>query len=612
MRRPLKWLVGGLGVLAAGGLVVAVAVAILLDPVRVRDRLAAIVHEQTGRELRIAQPVELSLLPSIGVVLREVALEGPPAAGDEPAARAAELRVQVGIASLLTGRPELDSLRVRGLVLPLGRDGQGERRWALIGDATVELEGQPDPVRQWRLELAARVTAEWLPPEGFDLLARARVRHDLASRELRVAPLEISGADARLTGEVRAHLDESVVLEGRLELTATSPRGLLARLGRPAIRTSDPAVLGRLAASLPFRADAAGLAIDGLSLTLDETTVSGRLAVVAGAKGLTFDLAADRLDLDRYLPPSAPSAPIAAPAEDRPGPTPTAGAPAAGGVLEPDALAALDLDGSLGVAALKAGGAHLTEVRTHWRAAAGVVNLAAEAKLYGGTARSTGTLDLTAGEPATSLKGALQGVDLRGLLADTTGRSRLSGTADIDADLRWRGLSEVAAMRSLDGAARLALRDGAVQGIDLDGLVRNALAKVLGRKTAELGRQTAFSELTATLAARNGVVSNHDLRATSALLGLTGAGTIDLPGNRIDYLARARLHESAVGLLGERLADLRDTPIPVRFAGRLDAPTVALDVEEVLRSRGGQYLQRRLEDKLKGQWGDKLKRFLDR
>jgi AsmA protein len=280
--------------------------------------------------------------------------------------------------------------------------------------------------------------------------------------------------------------------------------------------------------------------------------------------------------------------------------------------LPAEALRALDLDGSVQIGALTAGGARLAEFRAHWRAAAGAVTQTAEARLYGGSARATSTLDLNPAPPAMTLEGALQDVDLRGLLADTARWSRLSGTASIDADLRWRGLSEAELKGSLDGRARVAVRDGAVQGFDLDGLVRKALAAVQGGRPAEVAGVTAFSELTATLTARDGVLSNRDLRATSALLSLTGAGTIDLAADRIDYLAKAMVREPALGPLGDRLAELRDTPIPVRVTGSLAAPSVTLDVAEVLRSQAGRSIQRKVEEKLKGEWGDKLKKFLDR
>jgi len=65
-------------------LVVALAVVLLLDPVRVRDQLVSVVREQTGRELQIAQPVDLSLFPWLGVALREVRLGNAPGFGDEP------------------------------------------------------------------------------------------------------------------------------------------------------------------------------------------------------------------------------------------------------------------------------------------------------------------------------------------------------------------------------------------------------------------------------------------------------------------------------------------------------------------------------------------------
>lgn len=614
MRRPLKWLVGALGLLAALGLAVGLALFLLLDPVRVRDQLAVLVHDQTGRVLQIAGPVELSLAPSLGVVLREVRLGNAAGVGDDLLARAAELRVRLKALPLLSGRVEIDSLAVRGLVLDLGRRSKGEPAWTLAGDGILALDGLPSGPPGYRIDLAGRAAGRGLPAQGIALEARADLRYDPESQALVAAPVEVATTGLRLHGEIRGHLVENPSFEGRLEVTDASPRALLALLGGPEVRTADPAALGRVAATVPFRIDARAFVSDGLSLTLDDTRVTGRLAVTDLASGTTsFELAADRLDLDRYLPapvPPAPGGPVAGAAAGRPE---AAGALVGGAAALPaEALRALDLDGSVQIGALTAGGARLAEFRAHWRAAAGAVTQTAEARLYGGSARATSTLDLNPAPPAMTLEGALQDVDLRGLLADTARWSRLSGTASIDADLRWRGLSEAELKGSLDGRARVAVRDGAVQGFDLEGLVRKALAAVQGGRPAEVAGGTAFSELTATLTAQDGVLSNRDLRATSALLSLTGAGTIDLSADRIDYLAKAMVREPALGPLGDRLAELRDTPIPVRVTGSLAAPSVTLDVAEVLRSQAGRSIQRKVEEKLKGEWGDKLKKFLDR
>lgn len=703
MGRPSKWLIAGLGVLAVIALVVALAGVLLLDPQRVRDRLVSVVRDQTGRELQIAQPVDLSLFPWFGVALREVSLGNAPGFGDEPLARADELRVRVKVLPLLSGNVEVDSLVLRGLALNLARNAQGDVNWrdvrvptpaaaggaggagragapsapgvvaflvggielsdgrlswrdqragtgyvldalelrtgaiaaglaapvrvgtrlrlepsgrelGLAGTGNLELGERLATIAVPDLDLSVRAEGEGLPKSGLDLRVRSALRYDRESDALVLAPLQIAGGGVQVTGEVRgARLAGDPAFEGRLELAPTSPRDLLALFGKGEIATADPAVLARLTATLPFKTDARSVAIDGLSLTLDDTALTGRLSVVDLATGaIRFDLAADRLDVDRYLSP-ATAASGEAPGQAKVAAPQAAGAVVAGGAgLPVETLRALDLDGSLRVGTLRIGGARLSDVRTQWRARGGAITQTAEARLYGGSGRSTSTVDVRPAQPGLAVKASLQGVDLRGLLADTTGQSRVAGTATADADLRWNGLSEAEFRRTLGGTARLALRDGAIQGFDLDALVQNGLAAAQGGRAGGGANQTAFSELTATLTAQNGVLSNRDLRATSSLLSLTGGGTIDLPANRIDYLARATLQESARGRLGGRLAELGDTPIPVRFTGSLDAPKVTLDVEEVLRTRAGQQIQRKVEEKLKGEWGDKLRKFLDR
>jgi AsmA protein len=699
--RPLKWLIGGLAALAVLVLAVVLAVVLLLDPVRVRDQLVSIVREQTGRELQIAQPVDLGFFPWLGVGLRGVRLGNAPGFGDEPLASADEIRIRVKVLPLLSGHLEVDSLVLRGLALNLARTAKGEVNWSdtrppagapsggtkgqttaaeqglaafliggvdlsggrvawrdqrarvgyvlddlelktgaiaagltvpfrfgarvrpegttrrltLTGAGNAQLDDRLTAIQVRDLDLKARAESEGLPRGGVEIGARAGVRYDIASQALTVAPLEVGGAGLHLSGEVRgSRLADDPAFEGRLDLADAKPRALLAVLGAADVPTADPAVLGRLSAKLPFRAGTRSLSIEGLSLTLDDTAVSGRLTVPDLATGaLRFDLAVDRLDLDRYLPPAGQGRPSSAAPPDTTARPKAAGALVAGGTALPvEVLRGLDVDGSLRVGALKAGGARLSELRMHVRGQAGTITQTAEARLYGGSGQSTSTIDVKHAQPAMTLKGSLQGIDLRGLLADTTGQSRLSGHGSIDADLRWSGLSETEIKRSLDGNARFALRDGALQGFDLDGLVRNALAAAQGGKAAGVAGQTRFSELTASVTAQNGVLSNRDLRATSALLGITGAGTLDLPANRIDYLARATVLESAQGQLGGQLASLRDTPIPVRFSGKLDSPAIRLDVEEVLKSGAGQQIQRKVEEKLKGEWGDKLRNILGR
>ena len=622
MTRPVKWLLGGVGAVAAVALAGLLAIALLLEPARVRDQLVSLVRSQTGHHLEIARPVRSGLFPWLGVSLRELRLDDAHGFGGEPLARADELSVRVRVLPLLAGRLEMSAFVLKGLDLNLVRNAKGETNWGAArgrgpapsgGGAAHDPAGVPGGLAALLLggvELTGgRVT--WQDH-------RARTHHLFEDLELHLGafasdrPIPI-----RFGTRVRAE-------QPRREIVVAGSGNL--RLGEPLTTVQIPDLELKVTAAgegLPagglnvaartgvlYDVDGGTLTLDDLNLTLDGTAVRGRLAVSDfAAPALQFDLAADRLDLDHYA---------ATPGQAEPLPSATARPQTAGALVA--AAAALPaatwqgviLDGGLAVGAIKAGGARLSGFRARWRARDGVVTQTAEAELYGGSARSMSMLDVTGAQPTMTLKGDLQGVDVQGLLQDTTGRRRLSGTGTLEADLRWAGASAADIKRTLNGTARLALRDGAIQGFDLDALVQNALAVLRGVKGNATEIQTPFSALTASLTAVDGVLSNTDLQGTSAFLGIAGAGTIDLPAHRIDYLAKATVLESAEGRVPARLRDLRGIPIPVRFAGRLDAPTIRLDLDEALKGATRQQIERRVEEKLKGEWGDKLKRFLGR
>jgi len=704
MKTSVKWLTGSVGVLLLLALLGAGAVLALLDPERVRDELVEIVKAQTGRDLQIEQPVELSLFPWLGVSLRAVSLGNDPRFGPEPLARAEQLRVRVRVLPLLAGWLELDRLVLDGLALNLARNAQGEANWRTLaarpepvpGAATaphglatervlapfllggVELTrgriawhdaqagrrylledlslrtgavtaGLAVPVRlAGRLQLerprrelgltatgtvslddAFRVVAtpdlvlgveaegEGLPAEGVAVEARAGLQYDSARQTLEIAPLELVGPALRLTGRLSASaLAGAPVLDGQVDVAEARPRELLPLLGVDAPRTTDPAAFGRASGGLPFRVDGEAAVFDRLTQTLDDTTLNGTLTVTdLAAPAVRFELAADRLDLDRYLPPprGATSAPAAEAGDARPARPEAAGAViAAGAALPVEPLRRLDLAGSLRADTLKVGGARLADVRTTWRAQGGLVTQTAEARLYGGSGRTTSTLDARPAQPALGVTGSLKDVDLGALLADTTGGGRLAGTGTVDADLRWVGLDETQLRRTLNGSLRLAVRDGAVRGFDLDALVRDALAAARGDAAGGGSAQTDVAELTASATVRNGVPTNRDLRARSSLLQVTGEGTIDLPANRIDYRAMATVVKGAQDRLGVRVKELEDAVVPVRFTGSLDEPTIRLDVDAVLKDQAWRQIERKVEEKLKGEWGDQLRKFFER
>jgi AsmA protein len=185
------------------------------------------------------------------------------------------------------------------------------------------------------------------------------------------------------------------------------------------------------------------------------------------------------------------------------------------------------------------------------------------------------------------------------------GKERLTGAGDINADLTMSGLDEAAIRSSLNGTANFAFRDGAVKGINVAGLIRNAQARLAGKPVDDSApQQTDFSELSGSATIRNGLVNNQDLSAKSPLLRVSGKGQVDLPGDTIDYLLTTEVVKSLEGQGGAGSNELTGLPVPVRIKGQLADPGFSVDLKTVMESKLKQSVQQKLESRLKGKTTD--------
>jgi AsmA protein len=299
-----------------------------------------------------------------------------------------------------------------------------------------------------------------------------------------------------------------------------------------------------------------------LSSRFDDSAVQAKLQV-AKFSPLTagFDLAADRLNFDKYFPPELPAAkPVgnAAPVESKPAP------------IDFSFLRGLDLKGALRVGAMQARNVKLSNFRADIAVRGGRLDVSPlSANLYGGTA--AGALSAQADGNRVALRQTLSNVAIGPLLRDYAKKDLMEGRGQVALDVTAGGNSAAAMTQSLSGSASVKLQDGAVKGINLAKAVRQART-IAGKQDAVVGanaaEQTDFSEMSASFKIANGVARNDDLSAKSPFLRATGAGTIDLVQGRIDYLAKATI--TSQGQEGKDLADLNGLTVPVRLTGPLD------------------------------------------
>ncbi len=135
-------------------------------------------------------------------------------------------------------------------------------------------------------------------------------------------------------------------------------------------------------------------------------------------------------------------------------------------------------------------------------------------------------------------------------------------------------------VETLNGKADFAFADGAIVGFNLPGAIRGiSQGKLSGLKKAP-AEKTDFSELAASFTIANGIAQNQDLRLTSPLLRVTGAGAVHLPPKTVDYTVKPKLVTSLEGQQGA--TDLSGIEIPVRISGPWDKPKYEPDLKGVL------------------------------
>lgn len=334
-------------VLAALVLLVAaalVAVTLLINPDRYRGRLQRAVSDATGRPFVIEGHLHLTWFPWLGVKLGPARLGAAPGhpGPDLIDWRSAQLSVRL-LPLLLHRQVIVGPIHLEGAVIHLWREPDGYDNWQdllrsragspsatstlpVVGgleltDGTLDFDspGQHFSLTRWQLAVSAWEPGEPLTvrtrfvlqgsalPKAVPIALQAeRLRIGLAPLTVTAPKTAISIGSATLEGSATAGRDAGAVAgQGNITLTIPSVRDFIGQLGLKLRLPKDPGVLGPLALNGSIRLRHGVLAIQPLTLRLDATTLTGWVDHTAVPDPRwTFSLAADQIDVRRYLPPT--------------------------------------------------------------------------------------------------------------------------------------------------------------------------------------------------------------------------------------------------------------------------------------------------------------------
>lgn len=467
-------------------------------------------------------------------------------------------------------------------------------------------------------------------PQAFRLPA---VALDVAIREGKL------DATAKLAGSVSGDIDKLLFQSPQLKLALAGRQGDTAINGNLSTplsanlktkRIDLPSIVAAFALPNPgggsLKLNAAGNASVDLARSSLSTALKGKLdeSSFAAKFGMapfspaayTFAIDIDRINADRYLGKGAAPAPAKAAGK----PAGKAGAASQG--IDLSALRDLRARGTLNVGALTIHNIKAAKLHATLHAGDGKLEISPlAANLYGGSA--SGSLSATASKaPRFALKQNLAGIDVGPLLKDAIDKQPIDGRGNVTLDVTSAGGGFDQIKKSLNGSARLALRDGAVHGVNVAQSIRKAKAKIgelRGQQaddagTGSVAEKTDFSELSGSFRVTNGVAHNDDLILKSPLIRLGGAGNIDLGAERLDYLAKVTVVSTLQGQGGPELQALKGLTIPVRLSGpftaigwRIDfaglAKEAAKEKIEEKKTEIKEKAREKLQEKLKGLFG---------
>ena len=197
-------------------------------------------------------------------------------------------------------------------------------------------------------------------------------------------------------------------------------------------------------------------------------------------------------------------------------------------------------------------------------------------ELYEGNGRGTFVLD--AREPVSTFSGdlVLEGVQAKTLLSDAAQFSMLSGSTRMNLAVKGSGKDSDAIKSSLSGQGSFVVSDGALEGIDIPGLLNQVGAGEIPESLQSPGAKTDFTDLGGSFSIANGIVDSENLQMKSALLEVKAAGKVDLPRSTIDILAHPQIVAAPEGKKGAN--DLAGLTIPVRIAGPLEQPIIKPEI----------------------------------
>lgn len=282
------------------------------------------------------------------------------------------------------------------------------------------------------LKITGKVSGNAIPGGSMPVVLSSRMQGDLHQQTVSIDPFLVEALGVKAGGNITAtKLLTSPEVIGALTIRRFNLRETLARIMKDLPKMGDPKALSSAEVLVTFSAAADSANLDKIAATVDDSRLTGSAAINNFASpDVRFDLAVDRLKLDRYLPPKQREGVAMKTAAA------STSVATAGEVLPVESLRNLSLNGKLRISELIATNVKMANLLVTIHAKDGVIRMdPLTTNLYNGSYTGAVKLDLRGPEAKIDFGERLAGITLKPMLKDLgieAGKVYLDGPTSLD------------------------------------------------------------------------------------------------------------------------------------------------------------------------------------
>jgi uncharacterized protein involved in outer membrane biogenesis len=189
--------------------------------------------------------------------------------------------------------------------------------------------------------------------------------------------------------------------------------------------------------------------------------------------------------------------------------------------------------------------------------------------------------------PEVAVSGKAAGVNLQTLAAFASGApSEMTGTLNMQMQVRSRGLDTDTAIKSATGNAEVSLTNGRIPGLQFVRPAVLAFGKPQGSAVPE-GNGETFERITAAIAIDRGQLRTNNLAFVSRDVDVSGTGSLTAAGGALDLHANLKLSEELSAQAGRDLVrytrEGNRVVLPATVSGTVASPFVMIDTKQAVQ-----------------------------